>query len=125
MTFLRAEDQSVVPGDLHQPMEIQIVLLGVFAVDDDVIRNADGARALSRGIIHGLPEGVLGHVQAKKESENSRPSDWALESCQFRRHQLDRIDRYPCFSSNLLNIAEHSDGWLSLPQLVSCLAFSL
>ena len=85
MTFFRAEDQSVLPGDLHQSMEIQIVLLGVFAVDDDVIHNADGARALAGGITHGSLEGVLGHAEAKRESEDSRPSNWALESCLFQQ----------------------------------------
>ena len=79
VAFLRVEDQSVLPGYLHQPMEIEIVFLCVFAVDK-IFRNVDGAWALTEAVIHGLLEGVLGHAQTKGESELS---NWAVERCQL------------------------------------------
>lgn len=84
VAFLRVEDQSILPGYPYQLMEIQIVFLGVFAMDEDIIHNANGAQALTQDIIHGLLKGILGHLQAKKESDESVPANWAVESCQFR-----------------------------------------
>ena len=85
MAFLRVEDQSVLPGYLHQPMEIQIVLLSVFAVDNDVIRDADGARALTQNVIHGLLEGVSGHAQDVIHGLLEGVSDSATKNSAFCR----------------------------------------
>jgi hypothetical protein len=44
--FLFIEDESFLPGNLHQIVQVTIMLLLATALDSDVICDADGAWAL-------------------------------------------------------------------------------
>ena len=58
-TFCSIENKSIFLGNLHEVVEISVVVFVTLAVDDDVVSDSNGAWALTEDLIHALLERIL------------------------------------------------------------------
>lgn len=66
VALVLVEDQTHLFCHFHQLMEVAIVLVLVFAIDNDVICDAKGSRTLAEDLVHVVFEYVLAYAQAKR-----------------------------------------------------------
>ena len=58
-TFCSVENKSTFLGNLHEVVEISVMVFVILAVDNDVVGDPDGAWALTEDLIHALLECIL------------------------------------------------------------------
>ena len=58
-TFHSVENKSTFLGDLHEVVEISVMVFAILAIDNDIVSDPDGASALTEDLIHALLECIL------------------------------------------------------------------
>ena len=78
-TFLTIEEKPMFSGDLHECVQVLIMLFIIMSVDDDIICNPNYAFAAFQNLVHHLLKDVLGAGKATGEMDKSVMSPWGVE----------------------------------------------
>ena len=116
-TFRSVENKSTFLGNLHEVVEISVMVFVILAVDNDIVGDPDGAWALTEDLIHALLECILWDVQSKGKPLEPEVSDGAVEG---RELQWLFIELDWPVAMVRIQLAEHLGAAEAIGDLLQC-----